>query len=55
MIEFLASVAITASQQSEEISKFCANVVGIEYASDNFTDEQWNRFVYCRESVKVDS
>jgi hypothetical protein len=55
MIELLASIAITASQQSEEVNKFCSYVVGIEYASDNFTDEEWDRFVYCREHLKVDS
>lgn len=55
MIELLAAIAITSSQQSEEVNRFCAYVVGIEYASDNFTDDEWNRFVFCRESVRVDS
>ena len=52
MIEFLASTLIASSNPSENINKFCAYVVGIPYASDNFTDEEWNRFVYCRESLK---
>lgn len=55
MIELLASIAISSSQQSEQINKFCAYVVGIPYASDNFTDEEWNRFVFCRENLRVDS
>ncbi len=46
MIELLAS-AIIATNQSENINRFCAKVVGIPYASDNFTDEEWNRFQYC--------
>lgn len=54
MIELLASALITSSNQSEVINKFCAYVVGIPYASDNFTDEEWNRFVYCRENLKLD-
>lgn len=54
MIELLASALIASSNQSEETNKFCAYVVGIPYASDNFTDEEWNRFVYCRESLKID-
>jgi len=54
MIELLASAIISQSQASEEINKFCAYVVGIPYASDNFTDEEWNRFVYCREHLKID-
>lgn len=53
MLELIASVVIASSQKSEEINKFCAYVVGIPYASDNFTDEEWNRFVYCRENVKM--
>ena len=53
MIELLAYALIASSNQSEEINKFCAYVVGISYASDNFTDEEWNRFVYCREHLKI--
>jgi hypothetical protein len=52
MIELLASAIIASSQRSEDINKFCAYVVGIPYASDNFTDEEWQRFVFCRESLK---
>jgi hypothetical protein len=55
MIELLAAAVISQSQASEQINKFCAYVVGIPYASDNFTDEEWNRFVYCREHLKIDS
>ena len=54
MIELLAAAVIASSNQSEEINKFCAYVVGIPYASDNFTDEEWDRFVYCREHLKID-
>jgi sarcosine oxidase delta subunit len=53
MIELLASALITSSDPSEQINKFCAYVVGIPYASDNFTDEEWNRFVYCRDNLKT--
>jgi hypothetical protein len=48
VIELLASALIASSNQSEEINKFCAYVVGIPYASDNFTDEEWDRFVFCK-------
>ena len=54
MLELLASAFIASSNQSEEINKFCAYVVGIPYASDNFTDEEWKRFVYCRENLKIE-
>ena len=52
MLELLAATLIASSNQSEEINKFCAYVVGIPYASDNFTDEEWQRFVFCREHLK---
>lgn len=54
MLELLASAVISASNQSEEINKFCAYVAGIPYASDNFTDEEWQRFVYCREHLVIE-
>jgi hypothetical protein len=53
MLELLASALIASSQQSEEINRFCAYVVGIPYASDNFTDEEWGRFVFCREHLRL--
>ena len=53
MIDLIASAVISSSDYSEEINKFCAYVVGIPYASDNFTDEEWKRFVYCREHLEV--
>ena len=52
-LALLAGVAFTPLEGSEAINTFCAEVVGIPYASDNFTDEEWERFVYCRESIKV--
>ena len=53
MIEFLASALIASSNQSDIINMFCAYVVGMPYASENFTDEVWNRFVYCRDNLKT--
>jgi len=52
MIELLASAIINSTERSDEINRFCAYVVGIPYASDNFTDEEWNRFTFCREHLK---
>jgi hypothetical protein len=53
VIELFASALIASSNQSEKNNKFCAYVVGIPYASDNFTDEEWKRFVYCRKHLKI--
>ena len=54
MIELFASAIIASSDKSEEVNKFCAYVVGIPYASDNFTDEEWNRFEFCRRNLVID-
>jgi hypothetical protein len=29
------------------VNKLCAEVVGIPYASDNFSDEDWKQFKSC--------
>jgi hypothetical protein len=49
----IAGLALTPLEASESINEFCSHVVGIPHASDNFTDEEWERFVYCRESIRV--
>ena len=48
----LMAQLLTPIEKSEEVNMFCAEVVGIPYASDNFTDEEWARFVYCREHIR---
>ena len=37
--------------QQEQVSRFCSYVVGIPYASDNFTDAEWERFKVCRDKL----
>lgn len=41
---FLMSQMIAANPETQ---KFCAEVVGIPYASDNFTDAEWEQFQRC--------
>jgi len=41
---FLMSQLIAANPETQ---KFCADAVGIPYASDTFTDAQWNEFESC--------
>ena len=48
----LTAQLLTSIDKSEEVNRFCAEVVGIPYASDNFSDEEWERFVYCREHIR---
>lgn len=55
MIEFLASVLIASNHYSEKTNKFCSYIVGIPYASDNFTDDEWQRFQYCRNYLKEET
>jgi hypothetical protein len=31
----------------ESIRRHCAAVVGIPYASDNFTEKEWQQFICC--------
>ncbi len=53
LFELLLTVELlTPLNKSEAINQFCADVVGIGYATDNFTDDEWERFVYCRESIR---
>ena len=41
-----------ATTYEESVNQFCAYVVGIPYASDNFTDDEWKRFKFCRDTLK---
>lgn len=41
---FLITQLIAANPETQ---KFCADFVGIPYASDNFTDKQWEEFQSC--------
>jgi hypothetical protein len=49
MIELL--LALTSIPPQEQVNRQCAYIVGIPYASDNFTQEEWNRFQLCRELI----
>lgn len=53
MIEFLAAalIATALNNNLEEISRFCATVVNIQYASDNFSDDEYKRFRYCVDTL----
>jgi len=52
VLSCLATVAVKAAPNNQQnVNQFCAYVVGIPYASDNFTDEEWIRFQYCRDTL----
>jgi hypothetical protein len=46
---FISSASATTYEES--VHQFCAYVTGIPYASDNFTDEEWKRFKFCRDTL----
>lgn len=56
MIEFVLASLLSNSQahaiqNQEQVNKICAYIVGIPYASDNFSDEEWERFKFCRQLI----
>lgn len=55
MLELMAAAVISQADYSEQVNRFCAYVVGIPYASDNFNNEEWDRFVYYREHLIYDN
>jgi hypothetical protein len=34
------------------VNRVCAAIVDIPYASDNFTDEEWEQFKNCRDFLR---
>ena len=42
---------LITTQQQESINRMCSAHVGIPYASDTFTDDEWNKFTLCREAM----
>jgi hypothetical protein len=54
---FLIPFAFGVAHASEQIvcfnvNKVCATIVGIPYASDNFTDEEWEKFQKCTRTFR---
>ena len=56
MIDLLLAASTTIRTpeitKQQQIDQFCAYVVGIPYASDNFTDEEFERFQICVRSLE---
>ena len=53
-LEFLLAAILSAKQANvqpnpEYVDRYCAELVGIPYASDNFDDKEWEQFKVCRE------
>ena len=55
LLALLVLLPTTVSAQevySINVNKMCAAIVGIPYASDNFTDKEWEEFKECVEFAK---
>ena len=55
LLTLLVLLPTTISAQevySINVNKMCAAIIGIPYASDNFTDEEWEEFKECVEFAK---
>jgi len=52
MIELALIASLSSAQIEERINKTCAYIVGIPYASDNFNDSEWKRFVLCKKLIQ---
>jgi negative regulator of sigma E activity len=48
----LATVTSISPMMDESINRMCAYKVGIPYASDNFTEEEWRKFQLCRDIMR---
>ena len=55
LLTLLVLLPTTISAQevySINVNKMCAAIIGIPYASDNFTHKEWEEFKECVEFVK---
>jgi len=43
-LSLILGLALTPLEASEKVNEFCSYVVGIPSASDNFTNEEGDRF-----------
>lgn len=50
---FLLPIGVSAQEVYPiNINRACAAIVGIPYASDNFTDEEWQQFKICLDIMR---
>lgn len=48
IIPFTSVFPAQAEMITVNVNRVCAAIVNIPYASDNFTDEEWEKFKNCR-------
>jgi hypothetical protein len=52
LLVFIPTTAFSQEVYPINVNRLCAAIVGIPYASDNFTDKEWEEFKECLEFVK---
>jgi hypothetical protein len=45
-------IGAKAEMVTINLNRVCAAIVGIPYASDNFTDAEWEKFKNCRDYLR---
>jgi hypothetical protein len=48
----VSALPVSAEVTSINVNRACADIVGIPYGSDNFTDLEWGKFQECREYLR---
>ena len=52
LISFTFILPAQAEMITVNVNRVCAAIVDIPYASDNFTDEEWEKFKNCRNYLR---
>lgn len=49
----MSSISVSAQEvYSLNINRVCSAIVGIPYASDNFSDDEWEQFKNCMDFMR---
>jgi hypothetical protein len=52
VIPFTIAFPAQAEMITVNVNRVCAAIVNIPYASDNFTDKEWEQFEDCRKYLR---
>jgi hypothetical protein len=52
VVPFIFSAPANAEMITINVNRVCAAIVNIPYASDNFTDKEWEQFKDCRKYLR---
>jgi hypothetical protein len=52
VIPFTITFPAQAEMITVNVNRVCAAIVNIPYASDNFTDKEWEQFKDCRKYLR---